>query len=988
MSSYLSRYIGAARLPRNLPEFDVDIHFQLSPESVEAIRDRFEKDRKPGSVDRMIAMAAQVVFMRTTGRTLDSVSLIPAPLLRHIGTMLNVATPNIASLRAIYRRRMTAHQHQLWAREHLGLQPFSDEVIERVREVMAAHAGGATTHDELVKWAQIWLHEQKILIPSDRRLRELAADAFMVTKQDTLRLIKKAIPAAQIKACCKAIFSLRSHGQRNESVVRWLKTPPRRHSPSTLDETLKKIGFLKEFGTDTWALDAIPLAAQQGYARALLDRKPSDSVRRVDDTQTIEVICFMRMTLLELTDSVLYQTGRRIGDFARRASERTTAQQALRSGDYRQTLVDIRSLIHDESKTHEERLRLIDGIVEAIGDLTPTGHAAMVRETLTDDPSRIKTLLNAVSQLAFEGSPKESALQQLAIVRAMHASGETALPEGVNVSVSGVWAPLIQGEDRERAGRALLASTALSLRRGLRRGSIWVNHSLTFREREQMLISECDWARDRETYFRTLGLPEDPDAYLTPRLELAKAGLEAVREALADGAIAIDAQGLLHVPALTPLHESMEPQSLVRKIFQDIGRVQFPDLLLEMDALTHFSEILLGRKARDEDELIALYAALIAHGTDIDAKRVAAMTPQLKADRVSDAMRILESPRRMMQAIECVVDFQQQHGIAKLWGDGELASSDMMSLDTSRHLLQARIDPRRRTYAVGMYTHVLNSHGVIHHMPVPLCERQVGPAIEGALHHNRRAGVRRLERLAVDTHGYTNVGMGLAHLSGFDLCPRLRDLSERVLYLPRSLDVPEGLGRVAVHDIALRPIRTHWDALVRVVASIASGRTSATVMLQRFGSAAQGDPVHRTADQLGRLLRTIFLCEYFAQQDFRRELHTVLNRGESVHQLQRTIYSGKVAPSRGRRRDELMAISGAHTLLTNLVIAWNTHHMQQVIDRRRTEGLRIDDEDIARMAPAHSGHINMRGLFNYRVDAYRDNILAPSRKAVVRIGSR
>jgi hypothetical protein len=128
---------------------------------------------------------------------------------------------------------MTAHQHQLWAREHLGLQPFSDEVIERVREVMAAHAGGATTHDELMKWAQVWLHEQKILIPGDRRLRELAADAFMVTKKDTLRLIKKAIPAAQIKACCKEIFSLRSHGQRSESVVRWLKTPPRRHSPST-----------------------------------------------------------------------------------------------------------------------------------------------------------------------------------------------------------------------------------------------------------------------------------------------------------------------------------------------------------------------------------------------------------------------------------------------------------------------------------------------------------------------------------------------------------------------------------------------------------------------------------------------------------------------------------------------------------------------------------------------------------------------------------
>ena len=49
----------------------------------------------------------------------------------------------------------------------------------------------------------------------------------------------------------------------------------------------------------------------------------------------------------------------------------------------------------------------------------------------------------------------------------------------------------------------------------------------------------------------------------------------------------------------------------------------------------------------------------------------------------------------------------------------------------------------------------------------------------------------------------------------------------------------------------------------------------------------------------------MFLCDHIAIEDFRREIHTLLNRGESVHQLlQRAVYSGKVAPERGRRRDE------------------------------------------------------------------------------------
>nr|WP_183036899.1 Tn3 family transposase [Cupriavidus sp. UME77] len=33
------------------------------------------------------------------------------------------------------------------------------------------------------------------------------------------------------------------------------------------------------------------------------------------------------------------------------------------------------------------------------------------------------------------------------------------------------------------------------------------------------------------------------------------------------------------------------------------------------------------------------------------------------------------------------------------------------------------------------------------------------------------------------------------------------------------------------------------------------------------------------------LLRTLFLCDYFSNVEFRRELHALLNRGESVHEL-------------------------------------------------------------------------------------------------------
>ena len=326
-----------------------------------------------------------------------------------------------------------------------------------------------------------------------------------------------------------------------------------------------------------------------------------------------------------------------------------------------------------------------------------------------------------------------------------------------------------------------------------------------------------------------------------------------------------------------------------------------------------------------------------------------------------------------------MVEFQGCVPIAEpeRWGDGAKGSADMMSLEATRHLWSARTDPRRRTYAAGIYTHVLDRWGIVYDQPIVLNERQTGVAIEGVERHNRSDDRIRLSLLAVDTHGYSNGGMAVAKLLGFDLCPRLRDLAERKLYLPPGFAVPEGIERVTIRRLSRKAICAGWDELLRVVASIRTGKIGADVALRLLGSAAQGDPAYKAADHLGRLLRSIFLCDYVSIPDFRREIHMLLSRGESVHQLQRAVYTGKVAPERGRRRDEMRAISGSHALLTNIVLAWNTSRMNSVVERMRAGGTDIDDAWLRRIGPVHFGHINFRGTFRFRIDAYASALLRP-----------
>ena len=84
-----------------------------------------------------------------------------------------------------------------------------------------------------------------------------------------------------------------------------------------------------------------------------------------------------------------------------------------------------------------------------------------------------------------------------------------------------------------------------------------------------------------------------------------------------------------------------------------------------------------------------------------------------------------------------------------------------------------------------------------------------------------------------------------------------------------------------------------------------------------------------------------------------------------------------IAVSRGRRHDELVAISGSLTLLTNLAMAWMTHKLQAALDLRADTGRALPSPAVLRhIAPVHSEGINFRGRFHFPIKTYANRILS------------
>ena len=367
------------------------------------------------------------------------------------------------------------------------------------------------------------------------------------------------------------------------------------------------------------------------------------------------------------------------------------------------------------------------------------------------------------------------------------------------------------------------------------------------------------------------------------------------------------------------------------------------------------------------------YAGILAHGTALSAAETARMIPQVSAPAVRQAMRWAADERRLAEACSAVLTFMQRHAIATTWGRADLASSDMMSLETTKRVWQARLDPRRQTPSMGLYSHVRDRWGIFHAQPLILNDqRQAGAAIEGVVRHEELD----ITQLAVDTHGHTDFAMALAKLLGFDLCPRLKSLKDRHLFLPRGTSIPAGVQEISRASVDLRRIHSHWEQIVHLVASVHSGHTSATHVTARFGSASRGDPLYEAVVHLGRLLRTVFLCDYFLNDVFRRELLRVLNRGEAVNALKRAIYTGRIASHQAKQSEEMQAVADALSLLANIVMAWNTAQMQQVLDHwAQRRGGSVPPELIGRIAPTRTEGINLRGIFRFPVERYVDKIL-------------
>jgi len=260
-----------------------------------------------------------------------------------------------------------------------------------------------------------------------------------------------------------------------------------------------------------------------------------------------------------------------------------------------------------------------------------------------------------------------------------------------------------------------------------------------------------------------------------------------------------------------------------------------------------------------------------------------------------------------------------------------------------------------------IYWHVDKRSTCIYSQLKKCSSSEVANMIEGVLRHCTNM---KVEKQYVDTHGQSEVAFAFCRLLGFELMPRLKNIASQKLYIPDN-SIKEELGNlnpILSRTIKWELIESQYDEMIKYTTALKQGTADPESILKRFTRGNESHPTYKALKELGKVIKTIFLCDYLHHENIRREIHEGLNVIENWNSANGFIFFGKGGEVSSNRLEEQELSVLALQLLQNCLVYVNTLMIQRVVSENSWIE-KFSKEDHRALSPLIYAHVNPYGKF-------------------------
>ena len=950
-----------------------------------------------------LGFAVLLLFFRANGRFPEASEIHPSIVAR-IAEQLG--TNNGPILDQAWHSR-TGKRHRAEIRVLFG---FREPTVADAEEMAAWLRDHAVAHsrdpDYLAGALKAHCRSSSIEPPRPERIDRIARAAARAYEDrfcETIRDRMMPVTHARLEALLQPVGSeIEAEGMAELSssaraVINLLRDDPGRASVKSLRQEMAKLDLIRQLDLPPDLFDHTSIQELERYRQRVAVEASFELRRHPEPMRLTWLAAFAYVRGRAITDGLvdlLIETIHHIGARAERKVERELLEDLKRVSGKQNLLFELA----DAALTNPDGI-VREVVYPVVGEQTLRD---LVKEWKATGPT-YRTTLRTVIRNSYSGHYRQM-VPQLLETLSFRSNNEVHQPvicaleivkryagtklrifpieetvplEGV---VRGLWREAVVETDaqgRSRVNRITYEICLLeALREQLRCKEIWVVGANRYRNPDEDLPT--DFEALRTPYYEALNLPLEANRFVLGLQEEMRKALQTLDSGLArnpDVRISDKAGGWIAVTPLTAQPEPANLAALKAEIAEAWPMTSLLDMLKETDLRLNFTDTLRSPTAYESLDRAILRPRLLlclhGIGTNAGLQRMnAAQHGATYKDLVYVRRRYL-TVDRLRRAIAIVTNGTLNARNPAIWGQGTTAcASDSKHFGAWDQNLTTQWHVRYGGRGIMIYWHVERKSLCIHSQLKSPSSSEVAAMIEGVIRHCTEMSI---DRQYVDSHGQSEVAFAFCHLLGFQLLPRLKAIHLQRLYRPESgrPEAYEHLQPVLTRPIDWDLIRRQYDQMIKYTTALRLGTAETEAILRRFTRTNVQHPTYKALAELGKVIKTIFLCRYLHDENLRREIHEGLNVIEQWNGANDFVFfarRGELVSN--RTEDHELSMLALH-LLQNCMVYINTLMMQQVLARPHWAG-RLTPTDLRAVTPLIWEHVNPYGRFELDMETRLD----------------